>query len=48
MILLEPCDLDDLDPAQALDAVTADIRAQQATPDAAGFFTATRHTSPPA
>jgi hypothetical protein len=45
VILLEPCDLDDLDSAQALDAVAADIRAHQATPDAAGFFTATRHTS---
>jgi hypothetical protein len=45
MILLEPCDLDDLDPARALDAVTADIRAHQPTPDTNGFFTATRHTS---
>ncbi|WP_433892553.1 hypothetical protein [Streptomyces sp. CA-111067] len=45
MILLEPCDLEDLDPARALEAVAADIRAHQATPDAAGFFTATRHTS---
>jgi hypothetical protein len=45
MILLEPCDLDDLDPARALDAVAADLRAHQATPDANGFFTATRHTA---
>nr|WSX75927.1 hypothetical protein OH826_19965 [Streptomyces sp. NBC_00899] len=45
MILLEPCDLEDLDPERALDAVAADIRAHQATPDAGGFFTATRHTS---
>jgi hypothetical protein len=45
MILLEPCDLEDLDSGQALEAVAADIRAHQATPDAGGFFTATRHTS---
>lgn len=45
MTPLEPCDLEDLDPARALEAVAADIRAHQATPDAGGFFTATRHTS---
>lgn len=45
MTILEPCGLEDLHSAQALDAVAADVRAHQATPDAAGFFTATRHTS---
>jgi hypothetical protein len=43
MMLLEPCDLEVLHPARALEAVAADIRAYQATPDAGGFFTATRH-----